>query len=178
MEFLDVVDETGAPTGRTVERETAHRQGIRHRTSHVWLVRKRGSQIEILLQKRSQNKDSHPGCYDISSAGHIPAGDNYRTSAIRELWEELGVTAAEDDLVFCGQRSIRYDGEFYGKPFHDNQISNVYLLWCDQNEFVLQQSELESVRWMELNACLDAVQNNTFDHCIVMEELLMVQAKL
>ena len=32
MEILDVVDETGAPTGETVERAEAHREGVRHRT--------------------------------------------------------------------------------------------------------------------------------------------------
>ena len=30
MEILDVVDETGAPTGETVERTEAHREGVRH----------------------------------------------------------------------------------------------------------------------------------------------------
>ena len=30
MEILDVVDETGAPTGETVERAEAHREGVRH----------------------------------------------------------------------------------------------------------------------------------------------------
>ena len=33
MEILDVVDETGAPTGETVERTEAHREGVRHRTA-------------------------------------------------------------------------------------------------------------------------------------------------
>ena len=41
MEILDVVDETGAPTGETVERAEAHREGVRHRTSHVWIARNR-----------------------------------------------------------------------------------------------------------------------------------------
>ncbi len=36
-EALDIVDEDGNPTGETVERGRAHREGIRHRTSHVWL---------------------------------------------------------------------------------------------------------------------------------------------
>ena len=39
MELLDVVDENGIPTGETVERSIAHAKGIRHRTSHVWLLR-------------------------------------------------------------------------------------------------------------------------------------------
>ena len=38
-ELLDVVDEDGNPTGETVGREVAHRDGVRHRTAHVWLVR-------------------------------------------------------------------------------------------------------------------------------------------
>ena len=77
MEILDVVDETGKPLGRTVEREEAHRDGVWHRTASVWIVRKNNTESgwEVLLQKRSDIKDSYPGCYDTSSAGHIDAGD-------------------------------------------------------------------------------------------------------
>ena len=39
MEILDVVDETGAPTGETVERAEAHREGVRHRTAWHWFLR-------------------------------------------------------------------------------------------------------------------------------------------
>ena len=77
MEILDIVDKNGIPTGKTVDRETAHAQGIPHRTSHVWIVRRKGKKLQVLLQKRSEQKDSYPGCYDISSAGHIPAGVNF-----------------------------------------------------------------------------------------------------
>ena len=77
MEWLDVVDEKGNPTGERVERKEAHRRGIRHRTSHVWILREQEGEVQVLLQKRSQGKDSHPGCYDISSAGHIPAGEEW-----------------------------------------------------------------------------------------------------
>ena len=90
MEWLDVVDKNGEPTGEVVERSKAHREGIWHRTSHVWLVRKKNGRIEVLVQKRSADKDAYPGCYDTSSAGHIPVGCSYEESAIRELKEELG----------------------------------------------------------------------------------------
>ena len=68
MEYFDIVDENGIPTGETVEREKAHESGIRHRTAHVWIVRKVKGRTQILLQKRCKSKDSFPGCYDISSA--------------------------------------------------------------------------------------------------------------
>ena len=56
MELLDIVDENGKPTGETVERKTAHSEGIRHRTAHVWIVRKSDEGAEVLLQKRAMNK--------------------------------------------------------------------------------------------------------------------------
>ena len=40
MEYIDIVDEQGNPTGEKVERSIAHSQGIRHRTAHIWIVRK------------------------------------------------------------------------------------------------------------------------------------------
>lgn len=48
MELLDVVDEHGVPTGEVVSRDVAHRTGVRHRTSHVWMLRKKNGRLEIL----------------------------------------------------------------------------------------------------------------------------------
>lgn len=118
MELLDVLDEGGEPSGLVRERSMVHERGDYHRTSHVWVVREKpdGSH-EVLLQKRSSRKDSFAGCYDISSAGHIPAGDGYLQSARRELKEELGITASEEELEFAGFFESQYEGDFYGKPF-------------------------------------------------------------
>ena len=74
-EIFDIVDENGNPIGETVSRAKAHEDGIRHRTAHIWVVREVNGEAEVLLQKRSLNKDSFPGKYDTSSAGHIQAGD-------------------------------------------------------------------------------------------------------
>lgn len=180
LEMFDIVDENGEPTGETVERILAHSQGIRHRTSHVWLLRKRQGRTEILLQKRSGDKDSFPGCYDISSAGHIPAGVDYVSSALRELKEELGEEAAPEELIYCGTRYIRYMETFYGKPFRDNQVSKVYLLWRDKEaeDFVLQQEEIEKVKWFDFFECMELVKNNAIPHCIMQEELEMIKAAL
>lgn len=176
MEWLDIVDETGAPTGEIIEREQAHAHGVRHRTSHVWISRRHEGQVQILLQKRSLNKDSHPGEYDISSAGHIPAGVDFIPSALRELQEELGVSVSADQLIFCGQRHFTFDSVFHGKPFHDNQISNIYLLWLNREEsnFTIQKSEISSIRWMNFTDCLYGVEHNIFPHCIYPEELRMI----
>ena len=176
-EYLDVVDETGSPTGEIVERSVAHRDGIPHRTSHLWLVRRRNGRIQVLLQKRAMTK-SFPGCYDISSAGHIPAGQDYYPSAVRELKEELGITAKESDLIYCADMTIFWDDVFFGIPYHDRQYTKVLLLWADVEEdaFVLQEEEVEGVLWIDLQECIDRVKAGTIKNCISLEELKLVQA--
>ena len=118
MELLDLRNRDGSLTGERKERELVHRDGDIHGTSHVWIVRTdaRG-ECEVLLQKRSKDKDAYPGCYDISSAGHIPAGQDYITSALRELEEELGIHACEEDLHFLGWNFYCFEEVFYGKKF-------------------------------------------------------------
>lgn len=177
MELLDIVDEQGNPTGQTVERGKAHREGIRHRSSHVWLFRRREGRVEILLQKRSREKDSFPGCYDISSAGHIPAGADYIDSALRELREELGVEAETSELQYCGKRFIYYKEIFYGELFIDRQVSNIYILWRDSEaeDFTLQEEEVEEVKWFGFEECVELVRQNRIPHCIMMEELEMLE---
>jgi len=177
MEILDIVDENGIPTGKTVERTVAHREGVPHRTSHVWIARKKDGQTQILLQKRCRDKDSFPGCYDISSAGHIPAGMDYIPSALRELQEELGVHAEESDLILCGQLREAVRSEFHDLPYNDRQVCRVFLLWLDweEEQFTVQQEEIESVMWMEYGDCKKAVRDNTIPNCIDMAELVMLE---
>lgn len=199
MEILDIVDENGVPTGRTIDRETAHRDGIRHRTSHVWVARLGADYVcrenngwldgtcdvarqmlagvELLLQRRSPNKDSHPGCLDISSAGHIPAGCGYIESALRELEEELGITAAASELHFCGKRRKAYQKRFHDTLFSDNQVSNVYVMLRDipASEIVYQQSEISSVCWMPFNEVYDMVERDEDYSCIAFEEMQLLR---
>lgn len=51
MEFLDIRDKNGNPTGEVKERSLVHADGDIHGTSHVWIVRKneKGS-YDLLLQ--------------------------------------------------------------------------------------------------------------------------------
>ena len=179
-EYFDVIDEEGNPTGEIVDRLTAHRIGIRHRVAHVWLVRRKNGEIQVLLQKRAAGKDAFPGCYDISSAGHVSAGEDFETTAVREVKEELGIHVSEKDLIFCGNRNVVWDGEFYGKPFHDRHHAKVFMIWMDLDEGMMNPdpSEVESVMWMNLHDCIEGVKNDSFFHCLTMEELLMVKKAL
>ena len=169
MEFFDVVTEDGRPTGETVSREQAHREGIPHRTVHVWLVREDGrGGHQILLQKRSREKDSYPGLYDTSSAGHIPAGDEPKPSALRELKEELGITAAEEQLVNIGRFRIQYEKVFHGRLFRDNEVAEVYVYTepVKTENLCLQASEVEEVRWFDLEEVWEELESGSARFCV------------
>lgn len=159
MEYFDIVDAQGIPTGETVERTEAHRLGIRHRTAHVWVVRLGAQgQKQVLLQQRSHRKDSFPDQWDTSSAGHIPAGSEPEESALRELQEELGITAVPDDLIPVGHFDIRYEKEFHGRLFRDNEYSHVYMYTgpVDAETLTLQAEEVQAVDWFDLTRVLNA----------------------
>lgn len=167
-EIFDIVDENGKPTGETVSRSSAHDEGIRHRTAHIWVVRKTETGWDVLLQKRSQDKDSFPGCYDTSSAGHIQAGDEPLESALRELSEELGIKAEPTDLSFAGTFNIAYEKEFRGKMFKDNEVSYVYVYDkpVDAANLTLQKEEVEAVEWFDMDYVLAACNPRDPRFCV------------
>ena len=168
MEWFDIVDENGIPTGETVERTDAHAHDILHRTAHVWVVRRVNDHIEVLLQKRSMNKDSFPGQYDTSSAGHIQAGDEPLVSALRELHEELGIQAQPEELSYAGMFRIHYEMVFHRRPFKDNEVSFVYVFSqpVDIEKLTLQKEEVESVRWFALDEVCEGVRNHDQTYCV------------
>ena len=144
MEFFDIVDEKGIPTGESIERTQAHKKGIRHRTAHIWIIREQDGKAQLLLQKRSAEKDSFPGRFDTSSAGHIQAGDEPEESAIRELYEELGIQASKEELQFAGCFDIQYEKEFHGSKDRVTFIVGSLL-----NGFEFPQSRLVVMRFKE-----------------------------
>ena len=177
MELFDEIREDGSRTGVVKERGVVHEDGSLHPTVHTWIVRSNDkSGYDLLLQKRSECKDSNPGCWDISSAGHVEAGHGYLESAIRELKEELGIDALPEQLREVGTRRCGFESEFYGRPFRDNELSMIYIYEEPVNtaELTLQESEVSETAWMDYKECRRKVAGHLFQNCIYEDELDMV----
>jgi len=185
MELFDLVDEEGKPTGVVQERGVVHREGSRHATAHMWIIRRKAglsepsgtlSDYEVLLQKRSACKDAYPGCYDISSAGHIAAGDTPIETAVREMKEELGLSVQPEDLTEIGIHRGQFEHVFHGKLFRDREYSHVYV--CEKPfsdaDLKLQESEVESVLWMDVPACRKKIDAEPGWSCIYKDEFDML----
>lgn len=100
-ELIDIIDENDNLTGFQKMKSEAHRDGLWHRASHIWIYNSKG---EILLQFRASEKSFFPDKWDISAAGHVGAGEEPLISGLRELEEELGVKALSEDLSFFNKR--------------------------------------------------------------------------
>jgi isopentenyldiphosphate isomerase len=90
-EIFDVVNERDEVIDRK-PRSEVHRLGLLHRAVHVLVYNSRG---QIFLQKRSMKKDRQPGVWDSSSSGHVDSGEDYDATAVREVWEEIGLRLAK-----------------------------------------------------------------------------------
>ncbi|MDA7681886.1 16S rRNA (adenine(1518)-N(6)/adenine(1519)-N(6))-dimethyltransferase RsmA [Verrucomicrobiales bacterium] len=86
-EIYDVVDNNDSIIGQA-DRDCVHNDKLFHRAIHVFVLNRHD---EILLQKRSMQKDTFPGLWGSSASGHLDTGEDYEGAAVRELNEELGI---------------------------------------------------------------------------------------
>lgn len=172
-EFLNLIDEHSRLTRTSKPRSLVHRDGDLHPTVHIWLIKRRDMGIYVLLQKRSPEKDVNPDRYDVSAAGHVSQGGEFRHAAVRELKEELGIEITGEKLELIGLiNSVTKCGEI-----NDNELSAIYLCRedIDTDQLVLQSSEVSEVCWAEIDEILSIMKNDDFPNCISLKELDMIK---
>ncbi|RYD32934.1 MAG: NUDIX domain-containing protein, partial [Verrucomicrobiaceae bacterium] len=102
-EIFDVVNDRNEVI-RQEMRRVVHVEGLWHRAVHLFVRNPAG---DIFLQKRSHLKDSKPEKWDSSASGHLDSGEDYLTSAVRELEEELGIKTTASRLTLLGTVTAR-----------------------------------------------------------------------
>ncbi len=98
-EYFDLYDAHGRPLGARKERSRVHREGDWHRSVALWVVRGDGG---LVLQKRSEAKDTRPGKLTATVSGHYSGGEELH-DVLREADEEIGIAARIDDLIPLGR---------------------------------------------------------------------------
>jgi isopentenyldiphosphate isomerase len=127
-ELLALCDARGRPLANGGPRGAVHRDGTWHRSFHCWVVRAGPRGAELVLQRRAPTKDTWPGAWDVSAAGHFRAGEGLE-GGLREIAEELGLAVPAAALVPLERHRevIRYpDG------LRDREYQDVYLVRCDR----------------------------------------------
>jgi isopentenyl-diphosphate Delta-isomerase len=145
-ELIDIFDENNKPLNIQKMKSEAHANGLWHRVVHVWIY---NSKKELLIQLRAKDKDMHPNEWDISSAGHVSAGEEVIDGAMRELDEELGLKIQKKDLRFL---KVKKNSSDFGN-MKNNEFYNVYLLQYegDITKLKIQKEELQKIRFIKLD---------------------------
>jgi len=93
MEYNDIYDRYRKPTGRVHLRGTRWQPGEYGLVVCVWVHDGKGN---LLLTQRAKEK-TFPGTWE-NSGGAAMAGETSRQAIARELWEETGIRAAEEEF--------------------------------------------------------------------------------
>ncbi|OZB90728.1 NUDIX domain-containing protein [Paenibacillus sp. XY044] len=153
-EFFDIYNDDHEWIG-TASREEVHAKGYLHHTFHCWIVRDTPDGRKVLFQKRQTSKDTFPGYYDITAAGHLAAGETV-ADAVRELEEELGVTVSLDQLIPLGTADYENQGIAGGRAFIDRERCFIFGAKLDLPlaAYRLQAEELTGLYEADLNDAL------------------------
>jgi isopentenyldiphosphate isomerase len=132
-EYLAEVDKDGKVIGK-ISRTEAHSGTMKlHPVVHAHFFNLNG---DILLQKRSMNKNIQPGKWDTAVGGHISFGEIIEDALVRETQEELGI----QDIKF----------EFITKYFWQSDIESelifVFIAFINDIYFI-PNNEVDEVKF-------------------------------
>lgn len=180
MEYFDIYNENGIPTGEKVERSIAHKEGFLHAAVHIYIYRINEGKLEILLQKRADNKDSFPSCWDTSCAGHVSTGESFEKASLKELREELGINITKRSLTHLFDQVVEKINVFYSETFIDREYNKVYALPLNVPESALhfQETEISALKWMDASLLLTQLENKNPEYCIMPDTYKKVLTKL
>ncbi|MBO5349785.1 MAG: NUDIX domain-containing protein [Clostridia bacterium] len=156
-EYVDVLDENGKNTGEVTTRKIAHQKGLCHKISIVALIDENG---KLLMQQRSINKDTEPGKWDLSAAGHVDAGQTSEETAVRETYEELGIKINTNELKKVS--SFKYIIKI-NENLLVNHFSDLYIVKrpnIDIKNIKMQESEVQQIKMCGLQEFQTMLDNN------------------
>ena len=158
-EYFDILDEFGNKTGKTKLRSEVHRDGDWHKAVHIWIINDNG---DILLQRRCATKDSNPNMLDISSAGHLSAGDSSLEGALRELKEELNLDVKKEELEFI--KTLKRSSK-YTETFINNEFADLYILRTNKKleDMKFQEEEISEIMYVPYKKFKEMVNNHQED---------------
>lgn len=146
MEYNDIYDKNRNLTGKAHLRGTPWKKGEYGLVVCVWVCDGKGN---ILLTRRAPEK-SFAGTWE-NSGGAAQAGETSRQAIARELFEETGIRAGEDEFQLIGSGSDRNAHFDYYTLVRDTPIEDIVLL----------PGETDDVRWVtfaEVHRMIEAKQ--------------------
>jgi isopentenyldiphosphate isomerase len=142
-EMLEIVDSQGNAIAVAPRSEIHGNPSLIHKVAHVLVFNDKG---ELLLQKRSMNKDVAPGRWDTSVGGHISPAEDLIEAAKREMEEELGIVSDGMKFLYSYIHSNPYETEM------------VFTHSCVHNgPFSFNREEIDEIRFWSIEEIKNAM---------------------
>ena len=160
MELLDVYDENGNITGKTVVRGDKNAKFNVGEHIAVGIIVIENSKHQFLVQKTSKQKD---GLYAFTG-GHIDHGETPISTIKREVLEEIGIDISNDNVEELGYI-------VYGIPLR-------FMFYLkkdiDINDVKLQKDEVDSVSYMSIDEINRLEENGEMrdSHVVVFKKIV------
>ena len=147
MEYWDIYDKDGNFTGRKKGKYEKWDKDEYHLATEVWVI---NSKKQILIQQRSEKCQLLPGIWALTT-GRVVSGETTRQGCIRELKEELGIEAKEEEcnLVKSLLKNrlgmiweiyfLRKDVELEDVTLQKEEVSRVKLVNTDEFRDMLKE---------------------------------------
>ena len=130
-----------------VSRQQAHSDPTKiHRSVCVIVT---NAKNQILLQKRSQSKDTFPGFWTLSVTGHVSPNETYLRAAKRELFEELKI---ESGLKFVKKILLHLPSE--------TEFCSIYETAIPAGKINHDNDEITATLWVRLSQIPAFVNKN------------------
>lgn len=146
MELWDLFDRSGNIVSTNHGRGDTIPKGTYHKIVNIIVQHVDG---DYLLMKRSDDKESRAGEYELTAGGSTIKGEDFSEGAWRELYEETGIKA--DALYELTPVIIREEKRYLQKSFFC--LTNI-----DKNSIQLQAGETQGFQWLSEDEVL-AISN-------------------
>jgi isopentenyldiphosphate isomerase len=145
-EYIEILDRNGIPTGKRCWKSEAHDKGYFHASVHIWLYTANG---EILVQQRKTTKDTFPGLWDVSVAGHISFGESILRASTREIKEEIGLSIPSSKLHLIGTSTHKH---VHQNGIIDHELHHLFITETSvpMKNIKIQQEEVAAIQMIPL----------------------------
>lgn len=152
-EVWDVYDGNRCITGKTITRENRHllAKGEYHLIVCAMIV---NSDHQVLIQRRSLNKTGWPGAW-ADTGGAALSGETSVQAIIREVYEELGILVAKEDMVLLVSQKIEDEVDYF---------RDAYIIHKDiaLDKLILDSEEVLEAKWVTIGEIEEMVLNGEF----------------
>ncbi len=148
-ELLSWVDAEDTVIGSITREEAhSHKQKI-HRAISIILT---NDNFQVLVQKRSLNKDKYPGYWTVSCSGHVEYGSDYETTAAKEMKEEIGISTP-----------LEMAAKFLVQMPTETEMMVVFTGHApDSTTFLVDPTEVDQVKWIKITDLSSFTRHHKF----------------